>query len=558
MAFSASTYVNLVTQRARAEENLFLRYIGPRNDFDIIIVGSGMGGGVLADALADRFAQSKRILVLEAGSFIYPTHVYNLCRFPNFRIAKHYGCDTFWQAGNEGTQYFIGEKPQLNLGGRSIFWSGLIPMVQEWELAFFPERVRSELTYRYLAEAGLSMNESVSMGTTARRIVDTLRQSPLAQDFIIEETPRALHQPYMNADGTPNDEFFMEPTGVFNTAELLINQLGLTPGVSHGDYGGLQLLPNHFVEDVQNHGDHFELVTRNTLTGEIRIFLAATVVLAGGSIESPKLLQRSTSLFNSLPGYAQAQMGRGLTDHPTSNEVAADVTHIGNIEINKRVHAKIILHSKGLRDAGQIRYPFNVEMNINHEYWHLRENDPFSPDATATSDSKASRLDIKFSFGNCLDDGNEIRVPPPFGYIPEIVFRNQSWTDHLVGSRLPALAGWIKTDQEVFGVMNSVADQIFSQFAHKGQTVRLGSTRFGQGLGFGWGTVHHAAGSLRMPFKTAHDAGFDFNSVVDEDLRVAGTDRLYVCDMSVMPFSSAGNPVRTLVALALRLSRHLV
>ena len=46
-------------------------------------------------------------------------------------------------------------------------------------------------------------------------------------------------------------------------------------------------------------------------------------------------------------------------------------------------------------------------------------------------------------------------------------------------------------------------------------------------------------------------------SVVDEDLRVAGTQRLYVCDMSVMPFSSAANPVRTLVALALRLARHL-
>ena len=557
MTFTASTYVNMVTAYTQAEKNLFLRYIGPRNDFDIIIVGSGMGGGVLADALADRFGQSRRILVLEAGSFIYPTHVYNLCRFPNFRLAQHYGCDTFWQAGNAQTQYYIGEKPQLNVGGRSIFWSGLIPSLQPWELAFFPDRVRAELEHRYLGEAGLSMNESVSMGRTARRIVEALRQSPLGQDFTIEETPRALHQPYLKPDGTPTDAFFTEPTGVFNTAELLINQLGLTPGVSHGDFGGLQLLPNHYVEDVQDHGDHFELVTRNTLTNQIRAFRAGTAVLAGGSIESPKLLRRSSSLFNALPGHAQALAGRGLTDHPTSNEVAADVTHIGNIEIDKRVHAKIILYSKGRRDDGQMRYPFNVEMNINHEYWHLRENDPFSPDATATSDARSSRLDIKFSFGNCLDDDNEIRVPPPFGYVPEIVFRNQSWTDHLVGSRLPALAGWHKSDQEVFAVMNAVADQVFAQFSNNGQIARLGATRFGRGLGFGWGTVHHAAGSLRMPYRRAHDAPFDFNAVVDEDLRVAGTQRLYVCDMSVMPFSSAANPVRTLVALALRLSRHL-
>jgi hypothetical protein len=29
---------------------------------------------------------------------------------------------TFWQGGNPQT-HFIGEKPQLNFGGRSIFWS---------------------------------------------------------------------------------------------------------------------------------------------------------------------------------------------------------------------------------------------------------------------------------------------------------------------------------------------------------------------------------------------------------------------------------------------------
>ena len=61
-----------------------------------------------------------------------------------------------------------------------------------------------------------------------------------------------------------------------------------------------------------------------------------------------------------------------------------------------------------------------------------------------------------------------------------------------------------------------------------------------------------------MPYRPQDDsAAFNFATVVDEDLRVAGTQDLYVCDMSVMPFSSAANPVPTLVALALRLSRRL-
>jgi choline dehydrogenase-like flavoprotein len=556
MSFSASTYVNMVSAASAAQERLWLQYIGPRDDFDIIVVGSGIGGGVLADDLADRIGGQTRILVLEAGSFVYPTHVYNVCRFPNSSLARHFACDTFWQAGDSTTERYIGEKPQLNFGGRSIFWSGLIPSIQGWELEFFPPTVRQALESGLLNQAGETMNESRSMGATSQAVVTRLRQSPLASDFSIQETPRALHQPYLQADGTPKDEFFTEPTGVFNTAELLVNQLGLTPGLRHGDGPGLQVLLNHYVEDVQDHGGHLELVTRNTLSGGVRHFRAGTVVLCGGSIESPKLLRRS-SLFPFLPGHVKDLVGRGLSDHPTTNEITTFAQGIGNIALTSDDHAKIIFYSRGRRDGnGQIRYPFNVEMNINHEYWHLRENDPTA--VPRGGPPGAARIDIKFSFGNCLDDDNEVKPAPSFGYVPEIAFRNLSWTTHLT-SRFNALAGWQKNDQEIFAVLNEVTHAIFSQFERDGRPARPeGEVWYGQGgKGFGWGTVHHATGTLRMPFKPRHDAPVAPHSVVDEDLRVNGAGRLYVCDMSVMPLSSAANPVRTLVALALRLSRHL-
>ncbi len=135
MTFTSHTYANMVSSASTAQERLFLQYIGPRNDFDIVVIGSGMGGGILTDELADRLGSHRRILMLEAGSFLY-----------------------------------------------------------------------------------------------------------------------------LAADGTPATQFWTEPTGVFNTAELLINQLGLTPGVSHGDGPGLQMLLNHYVEDVQDHGTHYQLV----------------------------------------------------------------------------------------------------------------------------------------------------------------------------------------------------------------------------------------------------------------------------------------------------------
>ena len=564
MSFHPSVYPNFVAEDSVARSRLFLQYQSPRNDFDLIVIGSGMGGGILADELADRAAGSRRILVLEAGAFLYPTHVFNICRFPNADVARHFGVDNFWRHGGSASSHYIHERPQMNFGGRSIFWSGLIPMLQPWELEFFPPQVRADLgAGHYLDEAGERMNESRTMGTTARAIVDALRLSPLGQDFVIEETPRALHQPYLTREGQARDQFFVEPSGVFNTAELLINQAGLTPGVSHGDGPGLHLLLNHFVEDVQRHHDgRLQLVVRNCLNGQIRFLQAGTVILVGGSIESPKLLRRS-SLFPTLPASVRAFAGRGLTDHPTTDWIDTHVTHLGPVAIPRDAHAKIVFYSREHRDAGgRILYPFNVEMNLNHEYWHLRENDPnaLATPITATGDSI---LEIKFSFGNCLDDGNQIKDPPPFQYVPEIVFRNQNWIDHLAGSRFPALAGWQKSHGEIFDVLNDVTLRIFSQFQRHGSAARP-FTKDGREIwfgddhkDFGLGTVHHAIGTLRMPFRQRYDAPFQGDSVVDENLQVVGAPGLYACDMSVMPFSAAVNPVRALAALALRLARRL-
>ena len=410
--------------------------------------------------------------------------------------------------GTVGTQNYIGEKPQLNFGGRSIFWSGLIPTVQGWELDYFPSRVRQDLAGGLLNRAGETMNESRSMGATAQAVVARLRQSPLAADFSIQETPRALHQPYLEADGTPKDQFFTEPTGVFNTAELLVNQLGLTPGVSHGDGPGLHLLLNHYVEDVQNHGGHIELVARNTRTGR-----RGSSTRVRSSSPPGRSKARSCSAAPACTrGCRQAVkdlVGRGLTDHPTSNEITTFVTSIGNVALGKGDHAKIVFYSRGLRDANnEIRYPFNVEMNINHEYWHLRENDPGAAEPPPTGG--AARIDIKFSFGNCLDDNNEVKPAPPFGYVPEIAFRNQSWADYLAESRFPALAGWHKNAGGHLGRAQpgdapdllAVPDQRPARSTGRRGLVRARGQRVRLGHGASRG------GSLRMPYRPQLDAPF--------------------------------------------------
>jgi hypothetical protein len=72
--------------------------------------------------------------------------------------------------------------------------------------------------------------------------------------------------------------------------------------------------------------------------GQIRTFNAGTVVLAGRSIDSPKLMRRS-SMFQSLPQSVQNVVDRGLTDHPRSNEITTFPGSIHAVQIPKSAHA---------------------------------------------------------------------------------------------------------------------------------------------------------------------------------------------------------------------------
>ena len=45
-----NNYANLVSQKSEAHTRLIRDYDGPNPDFDYIVVGSGIGGGTVADA----------------------------------------------------------------------------------------------------------------------------------------------------------------------------------------------------------------------------------------------------------------------------------------------------------------------------------------------------------------------------------------------------------------------------------------------------------------------------------------------------------------------------
>jgi choline dehydrogenase-like flavoprotein len=63
--------------------------------------------------------------------------------------------------------------------------------------------------------------------------------------------------------------------------------------------------------------------------------------------------------------------------------------------------------------------------------------------------------------------------------------------------------------------------------------------------------------NMAHPMGTCKMGSSDTDSVVDRDLRVHGTDDLYVCSSAVFPTAGAANPTLTIAALAHRLGQYL-
>ena len=60
-----------------------------------------------------------------------------------------------------------------------------------------------------------------------------------------------------------------------------------------------------------------------------------------------------------------------------------------------------------------------------------------------------------------------------------------------------------------------------------------------------------------MSYATCRMSASDADGVVDANLRVHGTENLYVCFNAVFPRITAVNPTLTLGALAVRVAEHI-
>ena len=484
--------------------------------YDVIVIGSGMAGGVLADQLADSGLET---LVLEAGGVPLETHIANLPRrhFPG-EFRKHVWDRWFdyqvinYDQPTDGSENVYGGAQAFNLGGRSVFWGGFIPRMSSWELDYWPTQLKWDLEDRYYQLAEDLMGRSTAPSTHYTREIHRLLREQLPR-YSHFDAPVAVRQNLAGANTIT--------TGMFSTADLLLESSrtgGLTGSVN------LTVRTHHQAIRVEP-GEPCTVSVRDIISEEEREFSARYVVLACGCFESARLAKRS-NIGNGL-------VGQGVTDHPIAFihfSIPPESPYYDRFGSVKVVSQPIELRpgEAGARD------PFNILIELGADFNQGRYLDE---DIFRLNAEKRNMLcEIVFLTNTELLLDNQIELDANNDFRPIAKIQNPGLTD------------------AVEARVREISDNILTA---------LGGVKFNEGYGDGGvGGVAHEVGSLRMQVRESNNIGKGtqeiLDGVVDENGKFLDQEFIYACDLSIFPTSPAANPSLTAVALALRLSDRLV
>ena len=498
-------YDDLIFFNGSSWDRYFPAYADEQTLYDVIVIGSGMGGGILGNTTSNR---GKKTLILEAGPI---RHLVNVTDLPLPNVAET--IQPYELADGTVLQGGL----CFNLGGRSIFWSAVIPQMSDWELHHWPDEIATFLREPKsgYAEAEVLFRKRSEYPKFQRKLVKAFGNE--FQDFEVTALPRSLDQPdskYNPLPGSPD----ARSTGVFSTAALLANSLNF-PGLAGSEY--LNVAVQHLADRLVLDGNKAVGVEVLDLRNHCRrTFRGKRIVLACGTTESARLAL--TSGLTS-PGYGtdgklvDNLIGRGLADHPDA-QLQFDIPEhwgFGNREFTSNDQGNIFLRPH----EPSVQYRFSCELALNYKFWDVRfEDDQLY--RQQVGGHAPSRSTIKFLFRNGLCEENFVEANPRY----------------LVGLKP-------MTDPAALTGAKELASRIFEYF--RVDPARAAELKVDPGS-----LTPHLAGSMRMGVDPA-------SSVVDTHLKFHRYENLYCSDLSVFPDIPASNPSLTLGALALRLARDL-
>jgi len=484
---------------------------------DVVVVGSGAGGAVVAATLAEA---GQRVIVLEEGGY-FPQSEAGAMR-PSQQL-RH-----LWRDAGMTFAIGVGDSPVINVmmgkcvGGSSALTGGVCfrtpdHVLQTWQR----ERGLSDFTPGHLEPYFEAVEKRVHVETVTP---DRWSSSTLAFARGTAKLGHPLKPMRRNTEGCQGYSRcnFTCPVG----AKLSVD-VSFLPSAFRA---GAELYAHCMVDRVTHRDGRATGVVGRVLNGprhapggrlEVK---ARRVVIAAGAYHTPLILQASGV------GRASEQVGRNMTLHP-----------------GFRVMARFEERLDGWRGALQGAWSDALE----HE--RITMTALFLPPgvlaATLPGIGRAHRLNAELIpylgvFGGMLHDegGGTVRRGP--GREPLVTYR----MDPRDKAALPTLMRWMakawfaagakEVILPVLGMAPVTADQLDTlDLEHvPGQMLESSS--------------QHPLGTCRM----AHSAEA---GVLDSDGQAWDLQELFVADGSIVPTSLGVNPQLTIMALALRIAERL-
>lgn len=497
-----------------------------------------MGGGVLAGDLFDTNVRlgdrgALRVLVIEKGGITFHSHSLNAARPSGLDQDRGQQNDTFFARFRE--DYKVVDSPSWlggpmhSLGGRTAAWGLFTPRIHEANLRkYFPGSVCDDLLGSFYRRAETLMDVSLPMTLPVHR--DLMEQLNNRSSIRRTASPGPLDVQWQwgriaSEFGRANN--FEFSSGAYSTIDKLLEiamsmPLGaVQPAEQPAEHKHFKILLEVEVRSLiwsDSEPTRAVGVHVRTLHGDsaiIRLSDNGRVVLSAGSVATPAILLRSQVDL-------AARGGLHLTDHEIRHKALPfryrnpQARHyVGSVKLQTYVRPMN-------RDCGPDEIVL-ANMSIDAS--------SFLPRSTVSYDF-APRWILAVVRSAELDPQNIIYLEED-----EPVVRIRTTKPPITNdAMLDAVAG------DIIEVMKDVLNIEFLEAENEPlKTLELGA-------------VAHELGTVPMGRPEAGPGTYCLN----EDLDLVGYSGVYVCDLSLFPFSPEVNPSLTLAALALRLSRHLL
>jgi len=297
--------------------------VGGSRAFDAIVIGAGMFGAYSAEKIYRwGAANNLKVLVLEAGPFLVPTHLQNMPDIGLYPPDPLYPAndtgvprDLVWGMAWRANVPFIGQA--YCVGGKSLYWGGWCPRLLASDLAAWPPTVAQYLTQNYPLmeqQTGVSDDTEFIQGPLfnllKQRVSASIQAKTIPNLDSVEDPPLAV-QGQSPASGLFGFDKYSSVTLLIDAARDASNQ--------PDSQRRLFVVPNaHVTRLITANG----LVTQiqasvNGVSQSIPVKPNCAVILALGTIESTRLALAS---FPTSPGNPAGElMGRNLMAHWRSN-----------------------------------------------------------------------------------------------------------------------------------------------------------------------------------------------------------------------------------------------